>query len=301
MVKFRKIYQKKKKPLGIVGLLHSKVYVVILLTHILTLSFDILNKYDDLFLRELGFSYTKIGILWSIMFSINFLTSFFGGFLADNYSRRKLFILSYLTSSVGVFAYALITEYWFACVILSYFGLTNLFMVGQHSYINDNIPKAQSGLGFSLFKIGNILGIGVLFIINILSIRYGFLTTMRILYISAAIVSFICAVFQFFTLRSDTDKDKENYKSKLPSFREVLRDNITGLKLNFVLLPAYLIIVVLDSLSDSFYNYIVNYYSLDYLGVDLLDFNYIFIAITILSLILGVIVGRMVDIKTINL
>ena len=65
-----------------------------------------------LYIRSLGADSTQIGLVLSLSGLAVTLAFIVGGYLADNFSRRRLLIISNLMGTASILVYILISEKW---------------------------------------------------------------------------------------------------------------------------------------------------------------------------------------------
>lgn len=143
-------------------LFKSKNYVSIFVVESLLAGFLIIWKYNQFYFRDIGITYIQIGVLTSIYYIGNFIASIIGGYIADRYDRRKLYIFMLIFLSCGFLIYSLIENFMIAIVAYSVFALSNVFTFGSQTFTNDSMPKNVSGLGLLLLKIGDFFIIAIL-------------------------------------------------------------------------------------------------------------------------------------------
>lgn len=205
-------------------------------------------------LEVFGLDNFQLGICFSILGVVAFVSYFFGGPLADKYPPRKLIAIALWSTALGGLVYATYPSYTLMKVLYAYWGFTTIFLFwapmlkatrvwgGHHSQ-----GKAFGFLDGGRGLVGAGFGAIGVFIFSF------FLTTeieqasleetktafRQVIYVSSAMV-FLVGIFVWFFMKLDKQIEKEITLDKIsiPQIKEVLRLPSVWL-LMLIILTAY--------------------------------------------------------------
>ncbi len=90
------------------------------------------DPYILLFFREMGISYTSIGILFSIREIVTNIMEIPSGVLADTFGRRKSMVFCFASYIVSFALFFLFPSFWVYVVAMVFFALGDAFRTGTH-------------------------------------------------------------------------------------------------------------------------------------------------------------------------
>ncbi|MBS3794078.1 MAG: MFS transporter [Candidatus Thorarchaeota archaeon] len=269
-----------------------KNYRIYLATYTLFSAFGILSRFTNLYLREIGWSFILLGIVITITSTVATLSRFIGGYIGDIMDRKNLAVIAAAMLSVYYLLIGISTEFIVILVGLLIYSLADLARGGSSAYIMDNMPEDNSGLALSLFTALQVVGVGTLIVLSFLVSEFGFGNSMRGLFAAAGIGLFISAVVRAKYLESSGHKQTSEHGSFIKGF---IKDNKRAAKLVVITLPAVLVITVLDSFSDSLFNFGALIYTNEWLGVSIQGISIMLIVQLLVSVPLLLKMGQVAD------
>jgi MFS family permease len=272
----------------------NKNFTVFLLTNWVFASFGVVNRYFNLYLRDIGISYILIGLLLSMLFFISLFAELIGGYLADNFDRRKLAIITIAINSLAFFILACAIDFWSVALGFLTFGLSSVTGKGGSAYIMEQIDKKYGGVAVSLFTLGTVLGLIPLLAFSILlDTGLTFIQVMRTLLLVAGIAYFGCVVVRIFLLDPSPAQKRDNHSGNVLS--DFLSETKRGIRLLVKAFPVFITIICLDALSDSFYNFAANYWLNETLSFGIGEINLMFLLTLTIAVPLTLYLGRVFD------
>jgi MFS family permease len=267
-------------------------YRIYLATYTLFSAFGILGRFTNLYLREIGWSFILLGIVITITSTVATLSRFIGGYIGDIMDRKNLAVIAAAMLSVYYLLIGISTEFIVILVGLLIYSLADLARGGSSAYIMDNMPEDNSGLALSLFTALQVVGVGTLVVLSFLVSEFGFGNSMRWLFAAAGIGLFVSALVRAKYLESSGHKQTSEHSSFIKGF---IKDNKRAAKLVFITLPAVLVITVLDSFSDSLFNFGALIYTNEWLGVSIQGISIMLIVQLLVSVPLLLKMGQVAD------
>ncbi|MHA1479856.1 MAG: MFS transporter [Candidatus Thorarchaeota archaeon] len=270
----------------------GKNYSIYLATAWVYNAFAYMGSFFNLYLRAMGWDFLLIGTVFSITAVLASTTRLLGGYVGDLADRKKLSVIAMLMMAGYYLIIGIFTDAFFIFIGLILLSSFDIVKSGSSAYIMENIPKDHSGLALSLFTAGRILGIGTLLIFGILSPVIGFPESFRLIYLAGGILLLFCTVIRARFLTSSATKKRNTERSV---FRDFIVENRRAAKLLVVSVPGLLSVVVIDSISDSFFKFGALIYANEVLMIDISGINLMLLATLILSVPLLLKVGRLSD------
>jgi len=156
------------------------------------------------------------------------------------------------------------------------------------------VPKEQSGFALSLFTAGRVFSVVGLLAFGFLEPILGFPQAFRTMYFITGFSMIISSAIRAFLLESPKRETRKSDRSHLTDF---ISENIRAAKLLLVAIPGLMLIVILDSISDSFFNFAALIYTYEGLNVSISGINIILLSQLVISFPLLLKVGRVTDKK----
>ncbi|MHA1909104.1 MAG: MFS transporter [Candidatus Thorarchaeota archaeon] len=274
-------------------LVSNKNFTIFLVTAWIYSAFQVVNRYFNLYLRDIGISYFYIGVLISGLMVMILVGEFVAGYLADNYDRKVLAAATMAINSVAYFILASAVDIWMVALSFFTFGLGNFTGKGGTAYIMEQMDRDHGGVGVSLFTLGTVFGLIPLFALSVLfGLGAEFIPVMRLFFLLAAIGYLICSVIRLVFLDSTEVEVRDRSDG---FFRDLLSENIRGAKLLLSVFPIFVVVLCLDALSDSFYNFASLYYINETLDFGIGEINLMMLFTLCISIPLTLVLGRFFD------
>jgi MFS family permease len=118
--------------------------------------------------NKLGLNQQDVGLLLGIAVFIATLLALYGGYIIDRLEKRRLLILTMLSSAIGLVLLTLAENLYLTTVILVVTETASaLFLIGSKAILSENLPVGQRAKAFSLsytltnigYAIGPMLGV----------------------------------------------------------------------------------------------------------------------------------------------
>jgi MFS family permease len=267
-------------------------YSVYLVTSWVYSGFAVIYSYFTLYLWEIKWEFILIGAVMTAVAGFSALSRFVGGYVGDVVNRKYLSVIAMFLMATYHLILGLFSDFVFILGALAIFSSFGIFQGGSSAYIMDNIPKKNSGLALSLFRMGSSLGIITLIafgaIIQIMEFAPGF----RLIYLISGFFLVVCAIGRAALLESSPMAGRNKEKSLWHDF---LSENFGAVRLIMASMPVILAIVVLDSVSDSIFNFGALIYTSEFLSVDIGGINVMLLTPLVISVPLLFKIGRMSD------
>ena len=274
-------------------LMSNKNFKVFVVTNWIVGSLAVIWQVLNLYLRDLGIDYVALGFLYSIFTIMLLLGNLVASYLADNFNRRNLAIITMALNGLGYLILAFAASFETVALGLLTISSSNFTGQGGTAYIMEIIDRKYGGVAVSLFRLGTVFALGPLFAMAIMyNAGLGFVLIMRVVFFVGAILFGSTVVIRILWLESTSIPERERHPSLL---RDFISESIRGLKLLLRVFPVLVGVMMIDALSDGFYSFS----NLFYVN-DTLDFNigqiFLMLLITmIVSVPLTLILGRRFD------
>ena len=274
-------------------LMSNKNFKVFVVTNWIVGSLGVIWQVLNLYLRDLGIDYIALGFLYSLFTIMLLLGNLVASYLADNFNRRNLAIITMALNGLGYLILAFAASFETVALGLLTISSSNFTGQGGTAYIMEIIDRKYGGVAVSLFRLGTVFALGPLFAMAIMyNAGLGFVLIMRVVFFVGAILFGSTVVIRILWLESTSIPERERHPSLL---RDFISESIRGLKLLLRVFPVLVGVMMIDALSDGFYSFS----NLFYVN-DTLDFNigqiFLMLLITmIVSVPLTLILGRRFD------
>ncbi|MFW9932345.1 MAG: MFS transporter, partial [Candidatus Thorarchaeota archaeon] len=272
----------------------NRNYVVFLITGWMFNCYNHLGSYLNLYLKVMGWSLITIGLVLSIVNAFSSIARLIGGYVGDIANRKGVAVAAYLILGIYYVYVGIFVDFWLIFIGLMIYSVHDLFRSGSSSYIMENVPRDHSGFALSLFTAGRVFSVAGLLVFGFLEPILGFPVAFRFMYFITGLSLILASAIRAVLLESP----KREYKSSdKPILSEFMSENIRAAKLLLVAIPGLIFIVILDTLSDSFFGFAALIYTYEELSVDIAGINLILLAQLAISFPLLLKIGRVSDRK----
>ena len=274
-------------------LMDNKNFKVFVVTNWIVGSLNVVWSVLTLYLRDLGIAYLLLGLLFSAVTIVTLLGNLVASYLADNYNRRNLAIITMAINGIGFFILSIATSIELVALGLLTLAASNFTGQGGTAYIFQVTDRKYGGVAVSLFMLGGLFALGPLFAMAIMfNSGLGLIPIMRTIFFFGGILFASVVVIRILWLESTPIPQRNRNESLLKDF---ISESYRGLKLLIRIFPTFVMIMMIDALSDNMYNFS----NLFYVN-DTLDFNlgqiFLMMLITLaVSVPLTLILGRRFD------
>ena len=273
----------------------NKNFRVFIITNWIMASLNVVWNFLSLFLRDLGIPYLIMGVLFSLMTIVTLIGTLIASYLADNYNRRNLAIITMVINGIGFLILSFADRIEIVAMGLLTLAASNFTGQGGTAYIFQVIDRKYGGVAVSLFTLGALFGLGPLFAMGIM-FNYGwaFIQIMRTIFFIGAVGYLATTIIRLIWLESTPIPERDRNASII---RDFISESKRGLKLLIRVFPIFVAVMMIDALSDNMYGFS----SLFYVN-ETLEFNigqiFLMMLITLaLSVPLTLLLGRSFDKK----
>ena len=228
-------------------------YSVYLATSWVFTAFSYMGLFFNLYLLvELDWKYVLVGTVLSLMSAISATSRLIGGYIGDVSNRKHLSVVAMFMMAVYNLIMGISVEFSWIIIALLFFSTMDIFKGGSTAYIMDNIPKEHSGLGISLFTAGRVFGIVTLGVFIFLTPFLDFGSSVRVMFLTGGLFLVGTTIVRAIFLEGKAPEVKRDGVSLVRSF---IQENKRAANLLFKAVPGMIVIVILDSLSDSVFRF----------------------------------------------
>ncbi|MHA2423232.1 MAG: MFS transporter [Candidatus Thorarchaeota archaeon] len=272
----------------------NRNYTVLITTSWVYSTFNFLSSYFNLYLRSLGWEVFVIGVVLSFSAIISAFTRLIGGYYGDVANRKRIAVYAQLVYAIYYIIIGLVADFWLVIAAILFLSIQDLFRSGSSAFFMENVPKKESGLALSLFTAGRGFSIVSLIAFGFLEPVIGFPETFRLLYFIAGFFVLLSSAARAYLLDPvDTIREKHDK----PIVREFFSQNVRAAKLLVAAIPGLLSIVIIDTISDSFFKTVALIYTNEVLEINFAGINLMLIFQLILVVPLVLKMGRISDRK----
>ncbi len=253
-----------------------------------------LRDYFVLYIPQIEQVYIFIGFILLGYMSVELVVRFFGGYIGDNYNRKWLSVFTMFFSGIAMLILAFSTGLIGLIAGSLIIAGSSIFSSGSTSYIYEQIEPQHSGLAMGLFQTSSGFGlIGLGLVTWLLATSIPFVITIQIVFFIGSMCYMAAAVIRVLFLaepRPILRKAKETNRA-----RDFIKQNSNALKLIWVILPVFSIVLILDALSDGFFRFVSTFYLNEALGFSIGEISIMLIFVLAFSIPLSVWVGSFFD------
>ncbi len=294
------------------SVMSSRTYAVFLITNWLFGIGSPVGRYVSLFLRDmLAYNYVLIGFLSVYFTSLGIVAQLIGGYIGDNFDRKKLAVLTMLMNGIGFLVVGssilanggagfTVFGFNFSLVLIIIFtgfsilSISNIVGSGSTSYIYDHIPREYAGVAIGIFQTTagfGLLGLGI--ITWWLWIGIPFIQTVQFGFLLGATLFIIAAIIRVIYLAPAKPIPRD--KRSASNLRDFLSQNNHARKMILAILPVFLGVLILDAISDGLYNFVNMYFLNEALDFSVGEISLMLVVVLALSIPLSIRVGGFFD------
>lgn len=142
--------------------------------------------------RDLGISYTELGLMVSLRYVATGLAQVPAGFLVDKYGAKLMLIGGLSLMVLGYAGFAFVSSWWLllACIVVSGIG-DSVFHPADYAILNSSVSNERMGRAFSIHTFSGHIGFAVApAVIPVLAVMWGW----RMALLVAALLGFIILI-----------------------------------------------------------------------------------------------------------
>jgi len=254
-------------------------------------------SFFELYVIELGGTVAIIGLI-NFSLKIAFAAvAFPGGYIADRYGRKTIIVFATFANALCHLSYALAPDWRYILLALVIGNLTRISNPALQAITADSIPPKKRGLGFSIQQITmELTSTPAPLIATMIFDYFGFVPGMRVAYAFSAVVYFISSLMRLRLTETLENAERISLKEILLAFP---RSYVASFKMLFTIPKAlqYLILTnnIISFATSFFGSYIIVYATTD-LGLSKPDWGIILTAQAVVTTLLVVPIGKVIDV-----
>ena len=288
---------KRESVLGELSFLRGNLLVLVASYMVFGVVSGLYEPFRSLYIRELGASPLVLGLLSSLSSVILALIRLPGAYIADRHGRKRIIVAFTFSSALSYCLYVLAPDWRLIAVAVVVSALSHIYTPALEAIEADSMPPTKRGLGYIVVYV--LPGLPYLFapaVSGWVVESLGLVPGMRVVYAAVLALALLAAGIRWRYLE-ETMPDAEElrvshlgeaFRLNLGSIREAWAS--MGREIWF--LAAFL---VLFSFENPLFGLYLALYASDVAGVSGLQWGLIASLGTVVMLLLGLPVGRMVD------
>jgi hypothetical protein len=196
-------------------------------------------------------------------------------------------------NGMGYLILAFATSFEMVAFGLLTIATSNFTGQGGTAYIMQIIDRKYGGVAVSLFTLGTIFALGPLFAMAIMfNAGWEFIFIMRVVFFVGSILFGVTVVIRILWLDSTPIPERERHSSIL---RDFISESYRGLKLLLRVFPILVGVMMIDALSDGFYNFSNLFYVNETLEFNIGQIFLMLLITMVVSVPLTLFLGRRFD------
>jgi MFS family permease len=271
----------------------NKNFRVFIITNWIMASLNVVWNFLSLFLRDLGIPYITLGVLFSSMTIVTLIGTLVASYLADNYNRRNLAIITMVINGIGFLILSFADRIELVAAGLLTLAASNFTGQGGTAYIFQVIDRKYGGVAVSLFTLGTLFGLGPLFAMGLM-FNYGwaFIQIMRTIFFIGAVGFLATTIIRLIWLESTPIPERDRNTSIIKDF---VSESKRGLRLLIRVFPIFVAVMMIDALSDNMYGFSSIFYVNETLEFNIGQIFLMMLITLALSVPLTLLLGRSFD------
>jgi DHA1 family tetracycline resistance protein-like MFS transporter len=131
--------------------LPSNAWVLALSATVWTIGGSMVNPYQSLFFFAIGADSVFIGFLLALSSAITALMQLIGGYIADNWGRRKVIVVFSIISAGTAFVYIFINQYQILIIPVILAGISGVYGPAFNATLTDSMQSELHARGIASF------------------------------------------------------------------------------------------------------------------------------------------------------
>jgi DHA1 family tetracycline resistance protein-like MFS transporter len=183
--------------------------VIVLTEGVAAIAFQWSDIYLPLYMLALGASEIQVGLLASVFILTQFLSSFFGGYIADRFGRKHvLVVVDILCWAVPFFLYTIASNPWYFLVGRFISGFINMVMPAFQCLFVEDVPVEHRPAVFSMLQFAYAVASLFAPLAGLLVGQLGIVTAGRIIMAACTFTNLATPLYRLFALQ-ETSIGKE--------------------------------------------------------------------------------------------
>ncbi|MFQ6124626.1 MAG: MFS transporter [Candidatus Heimdallarchaeota archaeon] len=242
-------------------LFSNPFYIILLTTSIIRNAiYNAIEPFSYLFLRDIGVSYIRIGLLDLVYSFVIIIAVLIGAYFSDllPYRRSKFAAAHNCCWGIMCIFYFLATGFWSALVVFVIAGFSWAFFPAARTYLLEQSGEKYRHFAMGFFSIYRLpLLLMFLLLLRLIRVR-GFVLGMRIAFFFAGFIIVLMGLIRWKFL-TDPPKHLDTPKYN-PSLTGMVKDNVKTLRFVWKVAPAFCLITSFDAMSDQLYRFLIFFF-----------------------------------------
>lgn len=251
------------------------------------------NPYQTLYFAALGASSFDIGILVAYGTGITVFALLLGGYVADNWGRRRVIVIFSWVSAASAAIYAAINSPYLIIIPLTVASMASIYTPAFNAVMFDSIEPGDRVRGFSVFSaINTIPSVFAPTIGGLLMAHYNILDGIKIAYLASAVFGAIGISFRQKMLgETFVVKRQKEKKPFLSYIKDSFVSGINATRKSDPIVKKLLLYITLAGIGTGLTAPYASIYVVDYLKFNPIDYSIVvdLAGLTTVCLLLGVV------------
>lgn len=210
------------------SLLRGNLLVIIVTWAFIQFARGIIATYYSKYVIGLGAPEIVPGLLQALFTAIYAITAIIGGYVADQYGRKSIIVISTFFVAFSYLLYAIAPSWQWLIAAEAALALTSIYVPALQAMIADSIPPEKRGKGYSLTYLAVYLAAAPSALVALILVsQHGLIQGVRRIFIMASTCALAAATLRAFFLK-ETLQTKNNKTTK--GLKEFLKETITSYK-----------------------------------------------------------------------
>lgn len=221
--------------------------------------YEALQPFGNLFLRDVGISYTNIGLLNLVYSLVIIIACLIGSYYSDllPHRRSKFSAAHNIFWGIMCLFFSLTTGFWSALVVYVIAGVSWAFQPAARAYLLEHSGEQNHHFAMGFFSIYRLpLLFMFLFLLWLFKI-YGFVLGIRIALVFTGSIIIVMGLVRWMFLK---DPPNKNTHKDLPSLSGIVKNNAQTLRFILKIAPAFCLITCIDGMSDQLYSFLIFFF-----------------------------------------
>ncbi len=258
---------------------------------------EMASTYYPLYVRDLGGNATILGIISSVALITEAFVKIPGGYLADNYRRKKLIIVMTLLAAISYLLFAFAPSWHFILLGTFLTSICWIYTPGFDSIVIETLPEEKRGTGYSIINlITQVSSTPSPLIAGYFLTRYGILKTSRIGFLLVSIAFLVTSIMRM-RIKEENEKPEIKLMDFFRSFSNT-KNFVHGLQVwNEVprVLSVLLVVEILFFIPNAMFGTVMTFFFITDLGITGPQYSQLLTFIGTTMIIFAIPMGKIID------
>ncbi|OYT52312.1 hypothetical protein B6U66_02385 [Candidatus Bathyarchaeota archaeon ex4484_135] len=207
-------------------------FLVLMVTWVLwRFAFRMVMPYGSLYIRALGATPTVLGLMNSVYMAFFCLSLIPGSYVADAWGRRRIIVIMTYALSLSYLFYVIAPSWQLILVGMCVEALSRVYSPALQAITADSLPPERRGIGYAMTRVlPDLFAVASPLVAVFLIEHYGFLSGLRIAYISVILAGLTAATIRLLFLKETIRPSPPTKKGLISIYSESLREVVRTLR-----------------------------------------------------------------------